>query len=222
MQKGYSPTISRAGIPGFAHATAGRKKKFALTRKKKRSTKTPPQNNNKNTKKTPTKYQKIFFCADARIKTSRVRKKTISDPTKNGVKPKKSRCGHQDHRLKLMTPMQLILSTGCASRRRRPCIGGVFFSRTARSSTAIPRRCTPHSSLAHLSPRAVNPGRVGLPWPSAVRSGEWPAWFSTPQDVGPCFRRNFIPRRPNLGKNQPGLPNPNPKPTPAWLGGWVR
>ena len=38
----------------------------------------------------------------------------------------------------------------------------------------------------------------------------------TPQDVGPCFRRNFIPRRPNLGKNQPGLPNPNPKPTPAW------
>ena len=44
----------------------------------------------------------------------------------------------------------------------------------------------------------------------------------TPQDVGPCFRRNFIPRRPNLGKNQPGLPNHNPKPTPAWLGGWVR
>ena len=50
---------------------------------------------------------------------------------------------HQDHRRSLMTPMQLILSAGYASRRRRPCVGGVFFYRTARSSTGIPRRCSP-------------------------------------------------------------------------------
>ena len=49
---------SRAGIPGFAHATAEKKEeKTALTRertKKNKSTKTPPKNN-KNTKKHPPK-----------------------------------------------------------------------------------------------------------------------------------------------------------------------
>ena len=48
--------------------------------------------------------------------------------------------------------MQLVLSTGCASRRRRPCVGGVFF-RTARSFTGIPRRCTPHSCPIPDRPR---------------------------------------------------------------------
>ena len=39
--------------------------------------------------------------------------------------------------------------------------------------------------------------------------------MSTPPAVGPWCRQNFIPRRPNLGKNQTGLPNRNPKPPPA-------
>ena len=45
---------------------------------------------------------------------------------------------------------------------------------------------------------------------------------AAPASVGPWCRRNFIPRRSNLVKNQTGLPGPNPKPTPAWFGGWVR
>ena len=44
---------------------------------------------------------------------------------------------------------------------------------------------------------------------------------TTPPDVGPWCRRNFIPRRPNFRKKQTGLPDPNPKPTPAWLGGAI-
>ena len=40
--------------------------------------------------------------------------------------------------------------------------------------------------------------------------------------VGPWCCRYFIPRRRKLRQNQTGLPDPNPKPTPAWLGGWVR
>ena len=57
--------------------------------------------------------------------------------------------------------------------------------------------------------------------------GAW-AWafcfccYRTPPPVGPWCRRNLIPRRPNSAKNQTGLPGPNPKPTPAWLGGWMR
>ena len=46
--------------------------------------------------------------------------------------------------------------------------------------------------------------------------------LNTPQDVGPCFHRNLILCRPILEQNQTGLPDPNLKPTPAWLGGWVR
>ena len=40
--------------------------------------------------------------------------------------------------------------------------------------------------------------------------------------VGPWCRRNFIPHRHKLRKNQTGLSDSNPKPTPAWLGGWMR
>ena len=40
----------------------------------------------------------------------------------------------------------------------------------------------------------------------------------TPPPVGPWCRRNLIPRRPNLGKNQTWLPDPNPKPPPAGFG----
>ena len=43
-----------------------------------------------------------------------------------------------------------------------------------------------------------------------------------PPPVGPCFRRNFISCGVGSGQNQTGLPGPNPKPNPAWLGGWVR
>ena len=72
-----------------------------------------------------------------------------------------------------------------------------------------------------------NPGRSSRCWPNpqlrkrlmmancAINQG-------TPPPVGPWCRRNFIPRRPNSAKNQTGLPDPNPKPTPAWLGGWMR
>ena len=47
-------------------------------------------------------------------------------------------------------------------------------------------------------------------------SGGWEGWWygggelggwATPPPVGPCFRRNLIPRRPNFGKTQTGLPN---------------
>ena len=44
----------------------------------------------------------------------------------------------------------------------------------------------------------------------------------TPPPVGPCFRRNSVSCRPKLQQNQTGLPNHNPKPTPAWLGGAMR
>ena len=44
----------------------------------------------------------------------------------------------------------------------------------------------------------------------------------TPPAVGPCFHRNFICRGFGSGQNQLWLTNPNPKPTPAWLGGGVR
>ena len=37
----------------------------------------------------------------------------------------------------------------------------------------------------------------------------------------PCFRRNLISCRSKLRENQTGLPNHNPKPTPAWLGGAI-
>ena len=42
-----------------------------------------------------------------------------------------------------------------------------------------------------------------------------------PPAVGPWCRRNFISRCPKLQQNQTGLPNHNPKPTPAWLGGGI-
>ena len=65
-----------------------------------------------------------------------------------------------------------------------------------------------------------------------VLFGGWVVWcfgggfggwvvLVTPPAVGPCFRRNFIPGRPNFAKKQTGLPNHNPKPTPAWLGGGI-
>ena len=77
----------------------------------------------------------------------------------------------------------------------------------------------PRGKLFHLWARKKSRSVRGA---SCGKSREGKPLVGTPQDVGPCFRRNFIPRRPNLGKNQPGLPNHNPKPTPAWLGGWVR
>ena len=46
--------------------------------------------------------------------------------------------------------------------------------------------------------------------------------FAIPPAVGPWCRRNFIPRRHKLRKIQTGLPGPNPKSPPAWLGGWMR
>ena len=45
---------------------------------------------------------------------------------------------------------------------------------------------------------------------------------STPQDAGPFFRRIFISRNTGIEQNKPWLPIPDPKPTPAWLGGWMR
>ena len=42
---------------------------------------------------------------------------------------------------------------------------------------------------------------------------------NTPPPVGPWCCRNFIPRRRKLRQNQTGLPDPNPKPIPAWHGG---
>ena len=44
----------------------------------------------------------------------------------------------------------------------------------------------------------------------------------TPQDAGPFFRRNVISRNIGIGRNKPWLPIPDPKPTPAWFGGWMR
>ena len=63
---------------------------------------------------------------------------------------------------------------------------------------------------------------VRMPPRGAVAPVGWPvAWPATPPAVGPWCRRNFIPRRPNFRKKQTGLPDPNPKPTPAWLGGAI-
>ena len=44
----------------------------------------------------------------------------------------------------------------------------------------------------------------------------------TPQDAGPFFRRNFSSRGIGRDQNQPRVTTPDLKPTPAWLGGWVR
>ena len=64
-----------------------------------------------------------------------------------------------------------------------------------------------NSALVHQ----YTPGRRTLvDWGDGCSSQSW------------C-RRNFIPRRHIFRhQNQTGLPDPNPKPTPAWLGGWVR
>ena len=43
----------------------------------------------------------------------------------------------------------------------------------------------------------------------------------TPPAVGPCVRRNFISCGSYLDQSQTGLPNRNPKPTPAWLSGAI-
>ena len=58
----------------------------------------------------------------------------------------------------------------------------------------------------------------GLHTPTVECTSGLPA---TTPDVGPWCRRDFIPRRPNFRNNQTGLPDPNPKPTPAWLGGAI-
>ena len=91
---------ARAGILGFAHATAGKEKKIPLTREKQqqktpKSTKTPPKNN-KNTKN---KTKKPFFFVLAREIKPLTSKKTISHPTKNEMKPKK-RSGWCPHTLR--------------------------------------------------------------------------------------------------------------------------
>ena len=44
---------------------------------------------------------------------------------------------------------------------------------------------------------------------------------STPKPVGPYFLRNFISCGHGRGQNQTELPNHNPTPTPAWLGGAI-
>ena len=46
----------------------------------------------------------------------------------------------------------------------------------------------------------------------------------TPPAMGPWCRRNFISRccPTKLQQNQTRLPDPNQKPTLAWLGGWMR
>ena len=44
---------------------------------------------------------------------------------------------------------------------------------------------------------------------------------ATPPAVDPCFRRNFICRGFDIGQSRPWLPNHNPKPPPAWLGGTI-
>ena len=45
--------------------------------------------------------------------------------------------------------------------------------------------------------------------------------FLTLPPVGPCFRRNFFSCGYGRGQNQTGLPNHDPKLTPAWLGGAI-
>ena len=87
------PPLCRAGIPGFAHGGAEKKPIFfALTRekhKKHQKAQKHPQKTTKttkNTKKTP----KNKIRASARKKTSRVKKKPISNPGQNAMKPKKN------------------------------------------------------------------------------------------------------------------------------------
>ena len=92
--KGYAWHPEREFPVCSCHRRKKNRKKFALTREKQKktpkSTKTPPKNN-KNTKKHQ-KNTKFVFRADARQKTL-ASKKTISHPTKNGMKQKKSRSG---------------------------------------------------------------------------------------------------------------------------------
>ena len=72
------------------------------------------------------------------------------------------------------------------------------------------------------NPDGILLGPVTYPYPPKNITDLVPCKWTIPPDVGPGCRRNFIPRRSNLDQNQTGLPDPNPKPTPAWLGGWVR
>ena len=43
----------------------------------------------------------------------------------------------------------------------------------------------------------------------------------TPPSIGPFFCRNFISRGIGIGQNKLWLPTPDPRPTPAWLGGAI-
>ena len=82
--------MGRAGIPGFAHSTADKNIKIALTRgkrrKKERSTKTPSKKH-KNTKKDEKNYSGIF--ALTREIKPLAAKKSNSHSTPRGMKPKK-------------------------------------------------------------------------------------------------------------------------------------
>ena len=91
---------ARAGILGFAHATAGKEKKIPLTREKQqqktpKSTKTPPKNN-KNTKNTPKKHQAFFSHSRAKNKSQRNKKNPIPmappGPSNRG-NSRSARCG---------------------------------------------------------------------------------------------------------------------------------
>ena len=53
-------------------------------------------------------------------------------------------------------------------------------------------------------------------------TSNFPLFMNTPQDAGPFFRRNFVSRNIGIEQNKPWLPIPDPKQTPAWLGGTMR
>ena len=74
---------------------------------------------------------------------------------------------------------------------------------------------------------AVGAGTTGTPPPCSLKQFGGRVWRRiiapvTPPAVGPCFRRHLISCRPKLRQNETWLPNHNPKPTPAWLGGAMR
>ena len=75
-----------------------------------------------------------------------------------------------------------------------------------------PSPLAPSPTLSRSVPRARD----------RIRSGRVGSDRRTPQDAGPFFHRNFISRNIGIEKNTPWLPIPDPKPTPAWLGGSMR
>ena len=107
---------------------------------------------------------------------------------------------------------------------RRVAAQAPYMSRSSRTSPVVvardPERCAVRRcSVSRWRDGATDVRGRGRTCESAVGgvAGVFCGQVLTPPAVGPWCCRGFIPRRSDLDKNQTGLPDPNPKSTPAFL-----